>query len=69
MHSFVFSALILVGLNPGVYFLRETNIPVFITDDARPMLEIVGQSAQRKYFRAFLMTVVETGGVELGVQR
>jgi hypothetical protein len=33
--SFVFSALILVGLDPGVYFLRETNIRVFITDDAR----------------------------------
>ena len=35
MHSFVFSALILVGLDPGVYFLRETNIRVFITDNAR----------------------------------
>jgi hypothetical protein len=27
------------------------------------------QTAQRKYFRAFLMTVFETGGVELRVQR
>ena len=33
-HSFVFSALVLVGLDPGAYFLRETNIRVFIIDDA-----------------------------------
>jgi len=33
------------------------------------MLEMIGQTAQKKYFRAFLMTVFETGGVELRVQR
>ena len=27
-HSSVFSALVLVGLDPGAYFLRETNIRV-----------------------------------------
>ena len=28
IYSFVFSALVLVGVCPGVYFLHETNIRV-----------------------------------------
>jgi len=33
-----------------------------------PMLEMVGQTAQRKYFRAVLMEFVEACGVVLGMQ-